>query len=115
MSGREVRAATSRRERRLGGPLLRGTDAVLLPERETRAGQALAIAFPLIRLDLQQHRREALLGDDGALLDVGVCWPSRLAGSCHNDLYRPKTSLFPVEPNPHPNRSRRRMPSVSAK
>ena len=50
MSGRETRAATSPRGRKLGGMLLRNTDAVLLPEREARAGQALAIAFPLIRL-----------------------------------------------------------------
>ena len=49
-----------------------GADAVLLPERELRAGQALAIAFPLIRLDLHQHRTESLVGDDGALLDVQV-------------------------------------------
>jgi len=34
---------------------------VLLPERELRAGEALAIAFPLIRLDLHQHRNESLV------------------------------------------------------
>ena len=54
---------------RRGGALLRGADAVLLPERETRTGQVLAIAFPLIRLDLHQHRTESLVGDDGARLD----------------------------------------------
>jgi hypothetical protein len=47
-------------------------DAVLLPEHEVRAGQALAIAFPLIRLDLHQHRTGSLVGDAGALFDVRV-------------------------------------------
>jgi hypothetical protein len=49
-----------------------GADAVFLPEREVQAGQALAIAFPLLRLDLHQHRTESLVGDDGARLDVRV-------------------------------------------
>jgi len=72
MSGRETRSAPSRRWRRRGGALLGGADAAILPEREIRAGQALAIAYALIRLDLHQHRTESLVGDDGALLDVQV-------------------------------------------
>jgi len=72
MSGRKTRSATSRRGRRRGGALLRGADAVLLPERETRAGETLATAFPRIGLDPHRHRTESLAGDVGALLDVRV-------------------------------------------
>ena len=48
-------------------PCLRGADPLLLSKRELRMGQALAVAFLLIRLDLGQHRAEALVGDDGTL------------------------------------------------
>jgi len=63
------------------GSLLGGADAVLLAEREIRAGQALAIAFLLVRLDSRQHRAEPLVGDEGALFGVRVLVEDDAAGA----------------------------------
>ena len=62
------------------GSLPVGPDSGLLPEGELAAGQALAVAFPLIRLDLDQHRAESLVGDDGALRDVRILVEEDAAG-----------------------------------
>ena len=68
MSGRAAVLRGGSRIRSLPG----GPDPVLLAERELGVGQALAIAFLLILLDLSQHGRQALVGDDVSLLDSGL-------------------------------------------
>ena len=40
----------------------------------------MAVAFLLIRLDLGQHRAEALVGDDGTLRDMRVLVEEDAAG-----------------------------------
>ena len=48
------------------------SDQVLLSDREIPTGQALAIPFMLIVPDLGQHGTQPFVGDDGALLNVGI-------------------------------------------
>jgi len=59
---------------------LRGADPVLLAQGEAGPGQALAVALALLRLDLGQHRAEALVGHDGPLRDVRVLVVEDAAG-----------------------------------
>src|SRR3990172_4364903 len=66
-----------------------GSDPILLPDGEASTGQPLAVAFLLVAPDLAQYGAESLVGDDGALRDVGVLVEEDSAGEplvCVADL-----------------------------
>ena len=62
------------------GSLDSGSDPILLPDGEASTSQAFAVAFLLVAPDLTEHSAQSLVGDDGALGDLGVLVEESSAG-----------------------------------